>query len=377
MVIAVNTRFLPDDYPDEYRCFIYETFKRIIGNNPEHEFIFISDRKYIHPLIAGTNVKQVITGPPTRYPLLLKFWFDIKIPAFLKKYKADVFISCDGICSLSTKVPQCLVLHDLAFLQQSSFIKKSYLNFYKKYTPKFLSKAKSIATVSEFSKQIIVSQYNTDVSAIDVVFSGSNEKFQPIDDEEKPTVKNQYSEGKEYFMYTGAIHPTNNLLNLLKAFSVFKKRQQTSMKLLLAGKLALTYQSFKENLKSYKYRNDVVVIQDVEGKELIKITGAAYGLINPSSYQGFTSSVLQAMRCDVPVITAAGSSMQKITNGAVLYVDANNHKDIAEKMMVLYKDESPRKKLIEKGRSIAGEYNWNRTADLLWQCILKACKQNP
>jgi glycosyltransferase involved in cell wall biosynthesis len=374
MIIAVNTRFLPYDYPSAYRCFIYETFKRIAGNNPEHEFIFISDQKYNHPFVTGTNVKQVITGPPVRHPLLLKFWFDIKIPALLRKYKADVFVSCDGICSLTTKVPQCLILQELDFLQNPSLLKKSYLPFYKKYTAKFLRKAKSIVTVSEFIKQAIVTQYNTDVSSIDVIFNGANECFQPISDEEKLAIKNKYSDGKEYFVYVGAIHPANNLLNLLKAFSVFKKRQQTNMKLVLAGKLALTYQSFKENLKSYKYRNDVVVIHDVEENELIKITGAAYGLINPSLYQGFTSSVLQAMHCDVPVITASGSSMQEITEGAALYVEANNHTDIADKMMLLYKDENFWKELIQKGKPVVERYSWNKTADLLWQSIIRACK---
>ena len=373
MIIAVNTRFLPDDYPSVYKCFIYETFKRIAGNNPEHEFIFISDQKYIHSFVKGSNVKEVITGPSVRHSLLLKFWFDIKIPALLRKYKADVFVSCDGICSLTTKVPQCLVLQDLGFLQHTSFINKSYLPFYKKYTAKFLNKAKSIVTASEFLKQAIVTQYNTDVSSIDVLFNAVNEKFQPINNEEKQVIKNRYSEGKEYFVFAGAIHPENNLLNLLKAFSVFKKRQQTSMKLLLAGKLAVTYQSFKENLKSYKYRNDVVLIQNVEECELIKITGAAYGLINPSLYQGYVSSVLQAMRCDVPVITASGSSMQEITDGAALYIDANSHSDIADKMMLLYKDENLRKDLIQNGRPVADKYNWNKTADLLWQNIIRAC----
>jgi glycosyltransferase involved in cell wall biosynthesis len=373
MIIAVNTRFLSEDYPSAYKYFVYEIFKLITGNNPKHEFIFISDRHYIHSLVTGSNVKEVITGPSVRHPLLLKFWFDIKIPGLLRKYKADVFVSCDGICSLTTKVPQCLVFQDLDFLQHPSFINKSYLPFYKKYTAKFLNKAKSIVTTSEFLKQAIVTQYNTDVSSIDILFNAVNEKFQPINNEEKKGIKNKYSEGKEYFVYAGAIHPENNLLNLLKAFSVFKKRQQTSMKLVLAGKLAVTYQSFKENLKSYKYRNDVVLIQDVEENEFIKITGAAYGLINPSLYQGFASSVLQAMRCDVPVITAAGSSMQEITEGAALYIDANSHSDIADKMMLLYKDENLRKELIQKGRQVADRYNWNKTADLLWQNIIRAC----
>ena len=43
-----------------------------------------------------------------------------------------------------------------------------------------------------------------------------------------------------------------------------------------------------------------------------------------------------------------------------------------DKMMLIYKDEKLRKELIEKGKIIAARYSWQRTAELLWQSILKA-----
>ena len=161
MVIAVNTRFLLVDYLEGYGNFIYETFRRITEQHPEHEFIFIFDRPYDKRFLFSNNIKTVVTGPAARHPLLWKLWYDIKVPVILKRYKVDVFVSCDGFCSLGTKVPQCLVVHDLAFLHYPSAIKKSHLLFYKRYTPKFLGKAISIATVSEFSKKDIIAQYGT------------------------------------------------------------------------------------------------------------------------------------------------------------------------------------------------------------------------
>jgi hypothetical protein len=115
MRIVVNTRFLLKDYLEGYGYFIQETFKRIVRMHPEHEFIFFFDRPYASEFIFASNVTPVIIGPPARHPLLWKIWYDIKIPAALKKYKADVFVSADGFISLHTKVPQCLVLHDLSF----------------------------------------------------------------------------------------------------------------------------------------------------------------------------------------------------------------------------------------------------------------------
>ncbi len=374
MTIGVNTRFLLQDHLEGVGYFIYETFKRITINHPEHDFIFIFDRPFDERFVFGKNVKAVVTGPPARHPLLWKLWYDFRLTSLLKKYKADVFVSCDGFCSLTTKIPQCLVLHDLAFLHHPSFIKKSHLLFYKKYTPKFLEKAKSVVTVSEFSKKDMLVHYKLEPGKIDVVFSAAKEIFHPAGEEEKATTKNKYTEGKEYFVYAGAIHPRKNLMNLLKAFSVFKKRQQTNMKLLLTGRLAWKYGSFIESLKTYKYRNDVVMTGYVPEEELVKIIGAAYGLVYPSLLEGFAVPVLEAMRSDVPVITSAGSAMQEIAKDAALYANASSYTDMADKMILLYKNETLRKQLIENGRHITGQYSWDKTADLLWKSIVKACQ---
>lgn len=372
MRIAVNTRFLLTNKLEGYGYFILETFSRITKQYPEHEFIFIFDRPFDQQFVFGSNVTPVIASPPARHPLLWKWWYFIKIPLVLKKYKADVFVSCDGFCSLNTTVPQCLVLHDLAYLHFPSFIKKAEVVFYKKQTLKFLKIAKSLATVSEFSKKDILSNYQVEAEKISIVYSAAKEIFNPVSDEIKAATKLKYTEGKEYFLYTGAIHPRKNPINLLKAFSVFKKKQQSNMKLVMAGRLAWKYGSFMEKMKSYKYRNDVVLTGYLEENELVKLMGSAYALVYPSFLEGFGVPVLEAMQCNIPVITSSNSSMEEIAGDAALFADPASFEDIAEKMMLIYKDEKLRESLILKGQLIAPQFTWDKTAALLWQAILRA-----
>ena len=99
-------------------------------------------------------------------------------------------------------------------------------------------------------------------------------------------------------------------------------------------------------------------------------------MVYPSLFEGFGVPVLEAMQSDVPVITSLNSSMQEIAKEAALYADPESPADIAEKMMLLYKDEKLRNQLIEKGRLNSREYNWNRAAEHLWQSIEKAMNQN-
>ena len=370
--MAVNTRFLLPDYLEGYGYFIQETFSRITANHPEHEFIFIFDRPYEQQFVFDKNVTPVVAGPPARHPLLWKWWYDIKVPAVLRKYKADVFVSCDGFCSLRTRVPQCLVVHDLAFLHYPDFISRSHFSFYKRYTPAFLNKAASVATVSDFSKNDILHEYDVEPGKINVVYSAAKPLFVPLTVEERQRVKEKHTGGKEYFLYTGSIHPRKNLMNLLKAFSVFKKKQKTGMKLVLAGRLAWKYESFSKDLETYKYREDVVLTGYLPEAELARLTASAYAMVYPSFFEGFGVPVLEAMQCQVPVITSAESAMQEVAGQAALYTDPADYTDIAEKMILLYKDETLRSRLCATGLERATAFNWNRTANLLWQSVLQA-----
>jgi glycosyltransferase involved in cell wall biosynthesis len=226
--------------------------------------------------------------------------------------------------------------------------------------------------VSEFSKKDIIDQYGIDEKKINVVFSGVKDIFKPVSPQVKYEIKKQYTGGAEFFLHTGAIHPRKNLENLLKAFSIFKKRQQSSMKLVLAGRLAWKYNSLTEKLKTYKYRNEVILLDYVDEDVLTRLTASAYALIYPSFFEGFGVPVLEAMQCEVPVITSNGSSMQEIGGDAALYAKPDNYMELAETMMHLYKNETLRSSLIIKGSEVVSQYTWDKTSKLLWRAIQKS-----
>ena len=369
MRIAVNTRCLLRGQLEGYGNFTYETLKRITRQHPEHEFFFLFDRAYDEQFVFSENVTPVVIGPPARHAILFKWWYDVRVPTALRKIKADVFLSPDGFCSLATKVPQVLVVHDLAFLHYPGFIKKSHLFFYKRYTPKYINIAKLVATISQFSKQDIIQHYKTDAAKITVVGCGAREIFKPIDWHKKETIKERYTGGREYFLYTGSIHPRKNLVNLLKAFSLFKKRQQSNMQLVLCGRMAWQTNEFEKKLSTYKYRDDVQVLGFVSEQDLAQLTGAAYALVYPSFFEGFGMPIVEAMQCEVPVITSNTSSMPEVGGAAALYADPNNPEEIATQMKLIYKDENLRTQLIANGLEQIKKFSWQNTADALWQMI--------
>lgn len=374
MTIAVDTRYLVNHHLDGYRDFLSGVLKTVTQKTPEHKYIFIFDRPYDTNFVFDKNIIPVVSGPRASNFLLCKFWYDVKIPALLREYKVDLFIACNGICSLATNTPQCLVINDLSFLYPHSFIKKTDLFFLKRYTKSFLKKAGSIITSSEYLKKQVVSHYGIEDKKITVVPVAFGEILYQLNVTGKEEVRRRYTDGKNYFIYVGPIHPHKNIINLLKAFSVFKKRQKSDWKLVLTGEVAKGHKRFSENLKTYKYRDDIVMTGNVDEGNRIKLIESAYAFVYPSFLDGSGLQIVAAMKSRIPVITSVNSAMQEVASDAALYFDPKEYKDIADKMMFLYKDEAQRNNLIERGKALADQYNWERSGELFWQSILKAIK---
>lgn len=375
MRIAVNTRFLLEGALEGYGYFTKEVLAILTREHPEHTFHFFFDRPFPAEFLVAPNVTGHVLSPPARHPLLWKYWFDVKVALQLKKIKADVFLSPDGQCSLTASVPQCLVVHDLGFLHYPEGYQKTHLSYYQRYTPKFIRKAKQVATVSQFSKDDLVRQYQVLPERVAVVYNGVRESFVPISFEEQAAVKEKYTGGSEFFLYAGAIHPRKNIVALLKAFSIFKRRLHSSFKLVLAGRLAWKNEAFQSLLKTYKYKDDVVLTGYLPESELTGLMAAAYAFVYPSLFEGFGVPVLEAMRCGVPVLTSKSSAMTEISAGNALYFDPANVDDIAYQLMFIYKNEGERATLIKKGKEIAAAFTWQRTAHLLWDCLVKTAAE--
>lgn len=97
--------------------------------------------------------------------------------------------------------------------------------------------------------------------------------------EEIEQIKEKYASGTGYFLYAGPVYPPDLLITLLKAFSHFKKWQQSNMKLVLAGPINRKTKKLKEKLATYKYREDVIIIEGPAAEAIDELTAAAFATV--------------------------------------------------------------------------------------------------
>ncbi|MCF8296573.1 MAG: glycosyltransferase family 4 protein [Saprospiraceae bacterium] len=374
MKIAVNTRLLLKNQLEGIGWFTFETLKRITQQHPEHEFIFIFDRKFDKEFIFSNNIKPIVIGPPARHPILFYLWFEFSVRKVLRQTKSDVFLSPDGYLSLKTKVPSLAVIHDLNFEHYPKDLPWLVRKYLKYYFPKFAAKAKRIATVSKYSAMDIVNNYGIDKDKIDVVFNGINENFKAVSQEIKESTKRKLTNGKPYFISVGSIHPRKNLANLLKAFDKFKDEQDSEIQLLIVGEKMWKSNELDDILNNLKFKSQVIFTGRLQVEDLINAYGSALALTYISYFEGFGIPILEAFQCDVPVITSNVTSMPEVADKAALLVDPFSVDSIKDAMIKIANDENLRNELIEKGRIRREEFSWQKSADKLWESIIKTSK---
>ncbi len=368
MKIAINTRLLIDGKLDGIGWFTFHVLKNITKNHPEHTFYFIFDRPYSEKFIFSKNVIPIVVPPPTRHPVLWKIWFDFLLPRTLKKINADVFFSPDGYLA-KTKIPSIAVIHDINFVHNPKDLPFFTRLFYLKEFPKYAHHAKIIATVSEFSKKDIIDNYKIDTEKIKVVYNGADDIYKPVNEDVKISIKEKYSSGKGYFVFVGSVHPRKNLKRLIIAFDNFKEKTNFEHKLIIVGAKFFKNSDLFNVFEKLKFKNDIIFTGRLEVEELHKVVASAVALAFVPYFEGFGIPILEAMYCDVPVISANITSMPEVAGDAALYVNPFNIDEISQALWKMASDGSLRKHLIEKARTQKLKFSWQKTAEKVWQAI--------
>ena len=371
MKIAVNTRLLLKNRLEGIGQFSRETLSRITKAHPEHQFYFLFDREYDESFVFSDNVTPLVAHPQARHPYLWYLFFEWGIPLKLRKIKPDLFLSTDGWIPTKLDIPVVNVIHDLNFLHHPEFVPPVVRRYYDRYFPKFARNATRVATVSQFSSDDIRESYQIPADRIDVVYNGANPAYRPYTEEEKNAVKQQYTDGFDFFLFVGLIHKRKNLDNIFKAFDTFKDRSQSPMKLAVVGDKKWWAGEIENTYLAMRHREDVVMLGRQQIDVLSALTASATALVYASLFEGFGLPIVDAFNAHTPVITSNISSMPEIAGNAALLVNPYPADEIADAMYQLYNNPELRKQLIDKGIARKDLFTWERSADLLWQTIEK------
>lgn len=375
MRIAINCRLWLPNRLEGIGHFTQEIVSRWIKDHPEHDFILLFDRKTELNFSDHSNVEIKELFPQARHPWLYKVWFEWSLPLALRKEEIDLFFSPEEFCSMGLNVPTVITIHDLAYLNYPSSMRRREVKYRKRYVPRFLEKCSAIVTVSKFSKNNIFRFFPELNKEVAVIHNGCRDIFRPLKQEEKEQFRKEKTNGQPYFFYYGSLNPRKNIVNLMHAYTQFRSLTGLGHKLVLGGKKGWKTRKMQTVYDRHPNKKDIIFTGYLNDDEILRWLGSSESLVYVSKFEGFGLPVLEAMKCGTSVVTTKGSSMEEVAADAAYYANAEHPGSIANAMRNVVVNEEVKNEKIDLGLKRAGQFSWDKTSEKIWEVINKLIKK--
>jgi hypothetical protein len=372
MLILLDCRPLQYAGPGSERSrFILGAAAALAGDKAV-KWLFVVDHTFRPGMLDGISGDSVLVRRAMPGSFGWRWWYDRQIPRMARLYRADMVMLTGGITAKLSGVPQCLWMPERADPGENGN-GRLYPSIYRSRLAAGLQRAAVIFCFTGRDRDWLAG-YRPGVEEKILVLPAAMEEDAgvkgPLADAEKEEIKRRYVRGKEYFLADLADAVDEDVINLLKAFSLFKKRQQSNMQLILTGEINGAG-VVRQRLETYKYREDVHWQEDRPTAEVRQLSRAAYAILLLFDGHTLGAPLLNAWAAGVPVIAADGSLLQEIAGDAALPAGAGDPASLAAQLMRIYKDENGRMDLIRRGLDRRGAYSRRGSIDALWEGIGK------
>ena len=368
--------------------FAFEVIRNLEKIDQEDEYTMLLPSEVLPDMPRPRNNWQYKILKPN------KLWTRIALPLALysARIKPDLIFSPTHYIPRFSPVKRVVSIFDLAYLHFPEMFNQKDLYQLKNWTKFSIENADHIVTISEFTKEDIIENYNVDSKKITLAYPGyDGEKFrvQGIGFREQE-VKKKYGIKEEYIIALGTIQPRKNYIRLIEAFKnvilsetknlsrmregtetsseILHSVQDDNLKLVIVGKTTGAGREgwkFQETLDAPKrlvIEDKVIFTGFAVSEDLPSLLLGAKAFVLPSLWEGFGIPVLEAMASGTPVIVSNVSSLPEVAGEAGTYFDPYSVGDIAEKIEEILNDEKLRKKKIELGLKRVQDFSWEKCA---------------
>ena len=350
-------------------------FVKTLINNYDNSYIFNyigkeKDTEILTRLIKNKNKNISINCSNCKNSVykIISTFLPIPYSVFFKD-QVDITHFFNYYLPPGVRGKKIVTIHDMAYKRFPETVRLKTRKMLNLSLKKSINRADLIITVSEFSKQEILSFFPECEGKIEIVYNGVDlDIFKPISDNTlKEAVKKKYKINGEFLLYLGTIEPRKNIERLLEAYSRFNRELKDSPKLVLAGGKGWLDSGIFNAIDKLNLKDNVVLTGYVSDDDVPILMNAAKAFLFPSIYEGFGMPVLEAMACGVPVLTSNVSSLPEVVGNAAVLVNPFSVESILLGINKITSDEKLRSEIIEKGKERARLFTWEIVTKKLYK----------
>lgn len=356
-------------------------FTAMINNDHDNKYFFLNliDRDFkLSPMIENNNFTEdfVYTGK-NNFLLYNESYSEVIgniIKHYIRENNIDIFYLTSPFETSFTLykkewfegVKVVTTVYDIIpYIMKEKYLSdRNNFNCYMKCVEN-LRWSDELFVISESVKTDLVKYLSFSPDNIKVIWGAVDERYKVVDisDSEKALLLDKFGITKPFIMCTGGEDGRKNLDGLIRAYSLMPENIKNSYQLVVVCKLSENgMKNLKAVAKSHNVGNNVIFTNFVSDEELLKFYNLASLMAFPSKYEGFGLPIVEAWACGTPVLTADNSSLKEIGGDAVVLVNADSDRSIADGMAQMLSDEKILSEYAEKGVKRLELYRWDNVS---------------
>jgi glycosyltransferase involved in cell wall biosynthesis len=267
-----------------------------------------------------------------------RWWTAVELPRMAGRFRADVIHHPLPAFARWSSLPQVVTVHDLAFERVPEQFDRAFRAYARRAHRSAALSAAAVICDSETTASDARMLWGVPGERIVVALLGPGQE-----------ISRRAADAATHFLYVGDDEPRKNLRGLLAGYAAYRERAERPIELVLAG--------------SARHEAAGVRVEPHASRErLAELYAGAAALIQPSLYEGFGLTALEAMSAGTPVIAANIPVLREICAGAVLYADPRDPRSFAGAMLQLAEQPRLREQLADRGRRRAAQFSWQACA---------------
>ena len=338
-------------------------------------YVFVSNN-YIKEIINYKNdqIKYIALPNFLSITILRLFWMQFILPFHLKILKIDCLFAPMNFGPIFLKIfniKLILALHSnlpwVLFAMMPGNILRNVLT--KIIMELSIRSCDKLIVDSNFSKDEIVGLLKIDQKKVHVIYLGVDKKYTDSSKNEDYIKDFVY---ENYMLSVLSCVKYHNIINLLKAFKLFKKENKTKLRFLLVSQILDKnyYLEIEEYIRSNFFEKEVIIFNSLDNKYLINLYRKAKFYIFSSYSEVFGFTTLEAMSQNCPVIISKRSSLPEINSSAALYFNPDDEVEIKNQMNKIFFEKKLSSELVIKGNAHFKKFTWENTVKKTLEVIL-------
>lgn len=319
----------------------------------EYNF-FVFTREYIKKY-SEKNIKQFVIPSHKGYFR----WQNGPFVKKLREIEPDLLIASNYTLPFFNKWKSIVFEHDISFVTHPEWFSKKEALMRKYLVKRSLKKSTSIVTVSEFSKNEIVKNFNINPEKIEVFLHGVEDKFQRSQENDIYKWKEQKGlKDKKIIGYLGSIFNRRNVPLLVESIDLIRKELPETILYVVGKDLTHPPQNIAQVLNRDWIKWDTA-IKDVE-LPLFYSSIDAFAYL--SEYEGFGLPPLEALACGTVPVLLNKTSLKEVYMDMAVMVDSPDVYGVKEALITAIKDEGRKNAVLSRFSENRPRFSWPKIA---------------